>query len=165
MKPLTAKALSPFAVVVLVLLQAGCCRSQNQKTVLDSKDRVVTISASSPPTSNNPHPCEVDFPVTLLRTSKKHTITWNSADTEYWILFDKTSSGFTTPVGSSSIYIRTGGTTGSLHINLVPPPATPPTSSIYFTYAIYNSNPNNVPKPEPCKSSTDERDTGLNVKP
>ena len=150
-------------VIMTALPAGGCCRTPKLNP-LNSKDRVVTISAVNPGNSN---PCEVDFPVTLLKKNKNHTIKWVAEDHDYWIVFDP-NGAFTSPIGSigtHKIKVSPGSPMGPYPIALTPPPSTPPPSSVYFTYWIYDKDPDTVPPSQACKKSSDERDTGLNVKP
>jgi hypothetical protein len=143
-----------FGIIIFIALQAGCNKSAQNPTILaGNPHRVVTISSVSPGSSN---PCEVDFPVTLLRVSKKHTIAWAAEDHDYWILFDKTKGS---PIGTDHIKIAKGGQAGPFPITINP------SSAEYFMYAIYDFDPSTNPRGAPCKLATDDRDTGLNVKP
>jgi hypothetical protein len=166
MKPHLAGPAGLACTVCLAFLQFGCCRDLRNTSLHNSKDRVVTISASSPPTVSNPSPCEVDFPVALLRPGKHNTITWFADDSDYWIVF-VASSGFDNPIGivGKKIKIPKQTSIGPYTVNLVPHPASPPTSSIYFNYAIYNADPDGPTKPVACKDAMEDHDTGLNVKP
>jgi hypothetical protein len=109
----------------------------------------VTISSSSTGVSN---PCEVDFPVALLRISKHHTIAWAAEDHDFWVAFDSGS-----PIGTNSIKVASGTETSSFPVTS--------SSAGYFMYAVYDSDPSSSPRPNPCKLATDDHDTGLNVKP
>jgi hypothetical protein len=145
------KSLGLIGVAVLIAIQIACGKG-GQNIAKDNPHRVVTISAVS---SNGSNPCEVDFPVTLLRTSKHHTIAWIGADHEYWIWFD---NGFPIVNATNPIHVPNGTSTLAYDV-------TAPTET-YFTYAIYDSNPgSNPPSNTACKKSSDDHDTGLNVKP
>jgi hypothetical protein len=157
---------TPFTlpvIFILIALQTGGCQSSN-RNFLDSKDRVVTISAVTPGNSN---PCEVDFPVTLLEMSKNQTIKWFADDSDYWIVFVG-RGGFDNPIGivGKKLKIQKQNSAGPAYkVQLVPAPSTPPTNPIYFKYAIYNADPDGPTKPVACKDADNDRDTGLNVKP
>jgi hypothetical protein len=139
-------------IFIFIALQAGCDKQGSSPNILaGNPHRVVTISSASPGVSN---PCEVDFPVASLRISKKHTIAWAAGDHDYWIVFDP---GKGSPIGTNSVKIANGTQTSSFPINS--------SSAGYFMYAVYDSDPSGNPPPKPCKAATDDRDTGLNVKP
>lgn len=128
----------------------------NANLLAGNPNRVVTISSSGDNVSNPSFPCEVDYPVTFLRTrtDKNHTIKWVAADHDLWVVFDKTTGS---PVGAKSFKIIKGQEAGPF-----PMTSTSPTG--YFLYAIYDSDPNSTPPPTPCLAATADRDTGVIVK-
>ncbi len=141
-------SLNLLGIIVFIAVQAGCAGS-TRNLLAGNPHRVVTISSTSPGVSN---PCEVDFPVTLLRISKKHTIAWAAADHDYWILFDAANGS---PIGTNKIKVAKGTQTNPYN----------PSSAGYFMYAIYDFDPSDNPQGgAPCKLANDDRDTGLNVK-
>jgi hypothetical protein len=141
---------------ILIAVQTGCHResgSDSKSNILaGNPHRVVTISSASPGSSN---PCEVDFPVTQLTKRKNHTIAWAAADHDYWIRFEPSPG----PIGSDKIKVANGTQTGRFTITISP------SSPQYFTYAIYDFDPDTNSQGPPCKKATDDHDTGLNVKP
>jgi hypothetical protein len=151
MKSCHVKALSLIAVII-VAIQTGCHRDAKVVNFAAKKDRVVIIS---PVTAGVSNPCEVDFPVTLLRVSKKHTMAWAAEDYDYWVVFPSGN-----PFGiSNTIAVPKGTQTNPFPI------AINPSSPIYFMYAIYDFDPGAYPDPnKACKRADDDRDTGLNVK-
>lgn len=151
MKKHCIKSVGLFGVVASILILIGCDHRLSPKFFADKKHRVVTISMVSPP---NASACEVDFPVTLLRIRKNDTIAWAADDHDYWIVF---TSGV--PVGGSpTVKVSQGQVTSDMPpLNL--------SSATYFKYAIYSADPGATPPPSPCKTDSDDRDTGLNVKP
>jgi hypothetical protein len=146
--------LSLVGIGILIAVESGCHKRSGPGSLSNllagNPHRVVTISSSSPNVSN---PCEVDFPVTLLKMSKHHTIAWAAQDHDYWIAFDPAKN----PIGSNNIKVAKGNQTDRFDITTNKPD--------YFMYAIYDVDPTNNPHSTPCKSATDDRDTGLNVKP
>lgn len=153
MKP-HIKALRLVGMIILVAAESGC-DSLHRSLVTDHPHRLVTISSA---TSTSSNPCEVDFPVTLLRKSKNHTIAWFAADHDYWIKFDPVN-GTPSPISLPVIKISKGSQTTDYPISISP------TSEIYFMYSVYDVDPTTTPPPAPCKLDTDDHDTGLNVKP
>jgi hypothetical protein len=140
-------------IVFFIALQISCNnQGSNPNRPAGNPHRVVTISSAAIGVSN---PCEVDFPVTLLRISKNHTIAWKAEDHDYWIAFDLNKS----PIGANNIKITNGAKSVDFPITIGP------SSADYFKYAVYDSDPNGNPAPKPCKLATDDHDTGLNVKP
>jgi hypothetical protein len=113
-KPRNVIALGLVAIATLMAIQTGCGRGSISNVVAGNPHRVVTISSVSPGVSN---PCEVDFPVTLLRISKNHTITWAAEDHDYWILFDR---GNGSPIGANKIFVAKGGRTSQFPITISP---------------------------------------------
>jgi hypothetical protein len=97
----------------------------------------------------------VDFPVTLVRYSKKHAITWQSEDNDYWIKFD--SGGSPIDPSNKSIRVPGGGSNGP---NLIPRSA----ALKYYQYAIYLADPDANSQAPVCKKADDDHDTGVNVK-
>jgi hypothetical protein len=139
----------------------GCARTSNPpsepsapKLVDGNPHRVVTIASVTPGTSN---PCEVDYPVTLLRMGKHHTISWKGSDHAYWVQFNSQS-----PIGPTTISVPNGSKTSDYPITVIF--TDPHTTEVYFTYSIYDVDPNTTPTPTPCKKWDDDRDTGVNVK-
>lgn len=160
MKPGHVKALSLAGLAVLGLVQVSCSRGEERaeiiraeaiKSFVTGPNRVVTISYSG----GTAGPCEVDFPVTLLRMSK-HTIAWYALDHDYWVYFDNGS-----PIsGTKTIYVKQ-----STPVAYSPAPLPSGINEQYYTYAIYDFQPPVNPSPSAaCKSSTDDHDTGVNVK-
>ncbi len=152
MKARHVKALSLITVIVAAT-QIGCHRDAKVVNFAAKKDRVVTIS---PVTTGVSNPCEVDFPVTLLRASKKHTMAWAAEDYDYWVVFTNNN-----PFGTyNTIKVPKDSETNPYPITI--DPASLP---IYYTYAIYDFDPGLKPDPnKACKQAADDRDTGLNVK-
>lgn len=172
MKLRYSKTLS--SVAILMAVQVGCSQHKaaggggTHPMVLDhNPHRVVTISGATPPNSN---PCEVDFPVTLLRIGKHHTIAWYASDHDYWIWFNNLSP-LLDPSNPSNphiqkVYVRKG-VQPPFDYQVDIPPQNPSPDDMYSTYAIFDADPG--PNPDPsetsaCKKSSDERDTGLHVK-
>jgi hypothetical protein len=154
MKTRHVKALS-LITVIAAAIQIGCHRDARVVNFAAKKDRVVTIS---PVTTGVSKPCEVDFPVTLLRKSKNHTMSWAAEDFDYWIVFVNGN-----PFGTSDIIKvpKDGQTIPPFPIAIDPDPIV----GNYFKYAIYDFQPGSNPDPKKaCKGADDERDTGLNVK-
>jgi hypothetical protein len=148
----TGLDLAGIFIIILIALQPSCHKEGSNANILaGNPHRVVTISSSSTGVSN---PCEVDFPVTLLRISKQHTIAWAAEDHDFWIAFDPSKR---TPIGTNNIKVASGTQTSAFPITS--------SSAGYFMYAVYDSDPSSNPSAKPCKVATDERDTGLNVKP
>jgi hypothetical protein len=161
MKPHHLNALA--GIVFLIATLVGCSRQGvgggGPSRVLDhNPHRVVTISEATAGSSN---PCEVDFPVTLLRVNKNHTIAWYASDHDYWIWFDNGNPVATGP--NAAIKVTQGSKTIDYGVGAALPSGT---NEMYFTYAIYDVDPGPNPSPSTptCKSSSDERDTGVNVK-
>jgi hypothetical protein len=150
MELLRIKPLCLVGIVILLAVQSGC-DSSHSKFVTAHPNRVVSISSVTPGSSN---PCEVDFPVTLLRKGKHHTIAWAAEDHDYWIKFDSGS-----PIGLTQIKVANGTQAGPYPISISL------TSPIYFMYSIYDVDPTSNPTATACKAAADDRDTGLNVKP
>jgi len=141
--------------VIAAAIQTGCPRGAKVINFTAKKDRVVTIS---PVTKGVSNPCEVDFPVTLLRKSKNHTMSWAAEDYDYWVVI---TTGSPNPFGTVNKI--------KVPMNSVTPvfPVTIDQSylPIYYTYAIYDFDPGDNPdQGKACKRADDERDTGLNVK-
>ena len=141
-------------ILIVIALQPGCHKEGSNANILaGNPHRVVTISSSSTGVSK---PCEVDFPVTLLRINKHHTIAWAAEDHDFWIVFDR---GKVSPIGTNSIKVTKGATSNDFPVTISP------SAADYFMYAVYDSDPSSNPPPTPCKTATDDHDTGLNVKP
>ena len=141
-------------ILIFVALLPGCHKEGSNTNILaGNPHRVVMISSVSTGVSN---PCEVDFPVTLLRIGKRHTIAWAAEDHDFWIVFDKVKGS---PIGANNIKITKGANPNDYPVTI------PPSAADYFMYAVYDSDPNGNPTPKPCKLATDDHDTGLNVKP
>jgi hypothetical protein len=149
-------ALGISSLVILVAVLAGCSRGilgESVESFVRGPHRVVTISYRD----GSSNPCEVDYPVTLLRMSKSHTIAWYADDHDYWVYFD---NGFPIVNGTNPIYVKKGAPPKEYSVAL--PAATP---KMYFTYAVYDSSPGMNPSPNAaCQSATDDHDTGVNVK-
>jgi hypothetical protein len=173
MKLRYSKTLSSVAIFMAV--QVGCSQPNGaggggvHPMVLDhNPHRIVTISESqvTPPVSN---PCEIDFPVTFLRISKHHTIAWYASDHDYWIWFNNLSplvdpNNPSNPIHVQQVYVQKGKKS-DYDYNVDIPPQTPPPNEMYFTYAIFDADPGpNPSETNACKKSSDERDTGVNVK-
>jgi len=156
MKPRHGHALAGIAILIVV--QVGCKQEKpGTHPLLDhNPHRVVTISEVTPPNVSNP--CKVDFPVTLLRINKKHTIGWYASDHDYWVFFD---NGTPIEDGTKLIKVTQGSPPTDYKVAL-------PSSAngMYFTYAIYDADPGPNPSSSsvPCKRSDDDHDTGVNVK-
>ncbi len=119
-------------------------------------NRLITISASPPPDNGK---CEVDFPVAFLRY--KHTVQWASNDNKYWISF--------LTIDSPSGYTAENPLAPPDDPVVVAPLGVSPTYNVkkkvkYYKYAIFDHDPATNNK-NPCKTATDDGDTGLNVKP
>ncbi len=118
------------------------------------KDRLITISASPAPDRGK---CEVDFPVVFLRYNQGHSVQWASSDNKYWISFVSDDG---TPVESplapphNPVVIEAHG--ASRVYNVKPKEG-------YNMYAIFDHDPSTNNK-NPCKTATDDHDTGLNIK-
>ena len=72
--------------IVSWAVQTGCHKDVDFINFRAKAHRGRNDLSASPSASN---PCEVDFPVALLRMSKKHTIAWAAEDHDYWIYFPK----------------------------------------------------------------------------
>jgi hypothetical protein len=146
--------LSLVGIGILIAVESGCDKRSGPGSVSNilagNPHRVVTISSAADSGSN---PCEVDYPVTVLKMSKHHTIAWAAEDHDYWIAFDRVKGS---PIGSNNIKVPKGTQTGRFAIATINPD--------YFIYAIYDVDPTTNPQSTPCKSATDDHDTGLNVK-
>src|SRR5580704_13546437 len=118
--------LKVFALIGVSILIIGC--GAKRHSFVSNPHRLITISI----TPEDPQKCEVDFPVTLVRYSKKHAITWQSEDNDYWIKFD--SGGSPIDPSNKSIRVPGGGSNGP---NLIPRSA----ALKYYQYAIYLADP------------------------
>jgi hypothetical protein len=120
--------------------------------------RCITVSAGS--TAGK---CSVDYPVAVLHYTDR--VQWFSNDNKYSVTF----VNITPPAGSTSL------PSGYNPESPLAPPQEPvyfdssnPSTAFnvkhkskYYYYAVFDQNyPNS-----PCKVSTDDQDTGLNVKP
>ena len=119
------------------------------------KDRLVTISAAS-----ESGKCEVDFPVAVLRYNQGHTVQWASSDNKYWVSFLTIDS----PAG----YTPENPLAPPDEPVVVDPHSQPKTYHVkpktkYYMYAIFDHDPSTNNK-NPCKTATDDHDTGLNIK-
>lgn len=156
MKSQRTIALGISSLVILVAVIAGCSRGilgESVKTFIRGPHRVVTISSRD----GSSNPCEVDYPITLLRMRKSHTIAWYADDHDYWVYFD---NGSPIVQGTNPIYVQRGATPTNYSVTL---PAA--SQKMYFTYAVYDSPPGLNPSPNAaCQSATDDHDTGVNVK-
>jgi hypothetical protein len=121
-------------------------------------NRLVTISASPPPDTGK---CEVNFPVAVLRYNQNHSVQWTSSDNKYWISFltIDAPSGYTpeNPLAppDDPVVIQAHTVSKIYHVK-------PKTK--YYMYAIFDHDPSTNNK-NPCKTATDDHDTGLNIKP
>jgi len=150
---MNVRRLGLVVVFTSILIVGAGCNPKNANILAGNPDRVVTISEVNPGASN---PCEVDFPVAQVTKHKNQTIAWAAADHDYWIQFANNSS----PIGSVNIPVPSPKKTKgySIAITITPP-------SQYFMYAIYDVDPTTSSSAKPCKDASDDRDTGLNVKP
>jgi hypothetical protein len=149
MKLHQVKVFGLVGVSILLSMQIGC--RAKHRLVVSNPDRTVTISVDV----DHAGKCEVDFPVTLVRASKHHSITWGSEDNNYWIKFDSGGS----PIDPSNKSISIPGL-GSNGPNPIPPSAT----IKYYKYAIYLADPDTNSNAPECKAADDDHDTGVNVK-
>ena len=117
----------------------------------DSSTRLVTISASS-----ETGKCGVDYPVVSL--SYSHHIQWKSNDNKYWVSFLKIEP----PPGENPLVPPDDPVIVDLNHPSRSYNVKPKTK--YYMYAIFDHDPTINPN-NPCKAATDDRDTGLNVKP
>jgi hypothetical protein len=117
-------------------------------------NRIVTISASPPPDTGK---CEVDFPVAFLRYNQNHSVQWASNDNKYWISFLTVDPppGYT-PLAPSDDPVIVEPKSLSKMYNVKP-------KTGYYMYAIFDHDPSTNNK-NPCKTATDDHDTGLNIK-
>ena len=146
------------AAIVCTILLSACTgeksSSQNGGQVSQNiggvklgakKDRPVRIVA----VTTAPGVCEVDYPVVVVHAAK-HTLHFISDDqsTPFWV-------NFPNPVSTSPIPVTPDS--GMLSV----------TGQGYYQYEIWDQyNPNVIPPTyHVCKSSTDDHDTGVNVKP
>lgn len=120
-------------------------------------NRLITISDSPPPDTGK---CEVDFPVAVLRYSQHHSVQWASNDNKYWVSFVSidaparyTSENPLVPP-DDPVIIEPHSL--SKRYNVKP-------KMNYYMYAIFDHDPSTNNK-NPCKSATDDHDTGLNIK-
>lgn len=153
MKLLGIRFLGLAGTGALVTFLVGCghfhgSRPTAEQVLKNSHNREVVISPQKPGSSS---PCEVNFPVTLLRTSKKHTIAWVAEDYDYWVKFVAQS-----PIGEITVKVPKDKMAGPFQVPVQP--------DYYFMYAIYDMDPDANPQAKPCKTADDDRDTGLNVK-
>lgn len=145
-----ASYLALTLLVTMVTLLVGCPKNHHHLVGFfkSRPHRVVTISLATP---GDLSVCEVDFPVSLLRMAKRHTIAWAAEDHDYWIVFDASTPN---PLPTTEpIYVQQGTQTANLPIA--------GSTSGYYMYAIYDADPRIS---QPCKTARDDRDTGLNVK-
>ena len=121
----------------------------------NANKRVITISALGP------GKCDVDFPVTVLHYGKGHTVRWASTDNKYWISSiskeSSSGSGPNNPLVPPDDTVVVDPTQGSSEYHVT-------STTNYYMYAIFDHDPT-TNNQNPCKSATDDRDTGLNVKP
>jgi hypothetical protein len=117
-------------------------------------NRLVTISASPPPDTGK---CEVDFPVAFLRYNQNHSVQWASNDNKYWISFLAVDPppGYT-PLAPPDDPVIVEPKSLSKMYNVKP-------KAGYYIYAIFDHDPSTNNK-NPCKTATDDHDTGLNIK-
>jgi hypothetical protein len=120
-------------------------------------NRLITISASPLPDTGK---CEVDFPVAVLRYSQNHSVQWASNDNKYWVSFLTIDSpaGYTpeNPLAppDEPVVIEPHGQSKTYHVK---------PKAKYYMYAIFDHDPQTNNK-NPCKTATDDHDTGLNIK-
>jgi hypothetical protein len=124
--------------------------------------RVITISASPPPDVGK---CEVDFPVAFLRYNLNQSVQWVSSDNKYWISFLTIDS----PPDLPADYKPENPLAPPDDPVIVEPHIQPRTYHVkpktkYYMYAIYDHDPSTNSN-NPCKAATDDKDTGLNIKP
>lgn len=147
--------LTAFGLVgasLLITTQVGCgTQGPSKRPLVSNPHRLVTISVNVDDNSK----CEVDYPVALLRKSKKHDITWGSEDHDYWIKFDSGGSPF--DPSNTAIKVPGNSTAGPYGISST-------AAYNYYKYAIYFANPDGNPQAAVCKTADDDHDTGVNVK-
>jgi hypothetical protein len=143
------KVFGLIGVSILTATQIGC--RAKQPLVVINPDKFVTISVDA----DRPGKCEVDFPVTLVRSSKHNSVTWQSEDNNYWIRFDPTLGSPFDPANKAIAVTPTAPSTR-------PVPTSPNVN--YYKYAIYLADPDTDPHAAVCKTADDDRDTGVNVK-
>lgn len=120
-------------------------------------NRLITISASPPPDTGK---CEVDFPVAVLRYSQHHSVQWASNDNKYWVSFVSIDpTGRYKPEspldhGDEPVIIEPHSLSKRYNVK---------SNANYYMYAIFDHDPSTNNK-NPCKSATDDHDTGLNIK-
>src|ERR1700679_3719610 len=138
-----------YISTVATLVFGGCCRSRIANIIAGNPNRVVTIS---PVTAGDFRTCEVDFPVSLLRIGKHHTIAWAGDSHEYWVVFEN-APGPLAAAPILPIHVPQDASTGPYSL-------AQSNSEKYYKYAIYylepTANPNAI-----CKTADDDRDTGL----
>jgi hypothetical protein len=117
------------------------------------KDRLITISASPAPDTGK---CEVDFPVVFLRYNQGHTVQWASSDNKYWISFHEVP-------GTPESPLDTDEETVMVYLNHPSQNYRVKHKEKYYIYAIFDHDPSTNNK-NPCKTATDDHDTGLNIK-
>jgi hypothetical protein len=143
-------------VIGLVIAFEIGFRLQTPSPPPNPNNRLITISASTPPDIGK---CEVNFPVAVLRYSQNHTVQWASNDNKYWVSFLTIDppAGYTpeNPLASADPVVIEPHSESSPY--KVKPKAK------YYMYAIFDHDPATNNK-NPCKTATDDHDTGLNIK-
>jgi hypothetical protein len=120
-------------------------------------ERLITISASPAPDTGK---CDVDFPVVFLRYNQGHTVQWASNDNKYWISFREIAA----PPGTAESPLDSSEDTVMVDLNQPSQKYHVKHKEKYYLYAIFDHDPATNNK-NPCKTATDDKDTGLNVKP
>jgi len=120
-------------------------------------ERLITISASPAPDTGK---CDVDFPVVFLRYNQGHTVQWASNDNKYWISFREIADA----PGTAESPLDTSEDTVIVDLNQPSQKYHVKHKEKYYLYAIFDHDPATNNK-NPCKTATDDKDTGLNVKP
>jgi hypothetical protein len=121
-------------------------------------NRLITITAS--PEAGK---CGVDFPVAVLHYNQNQSVQWRSNDNKYWISFLTVETPPTPPYVPENplvpqhepVVVEPHGTSRMFHVK---------EKEKYYMYAIFDHDPATNGK-NPCKAATDDRDTGLNIKP
>jgi hypothetical protein len=148
-----------FGLVALIALviafEVG--RRLKMPPVPTPNNRLITISGSPAPDTGK---CEVDFPVAFLRYSR-NSVQWASADNKYWISFIMINAPPNyqpeNPLSPPDEPVVVEPHSMSRIYNVKP-------KAGYYMYAIFDHDPATNSK-NPCKAASDDRDTGLNIKP
>jgi hypothetical protein len=156
-------ALGLVGIVALVIAFEVGLHLQISRPPHNPNKRVITISAAS-----EPGKCDVDFPVAVLHYNQNHSVQWASNDNKYWISFSIIDYSPEYPPPNPPytpenpllpkdelVVIEPHGQSREYHVK---------PKAKYYQYAIFDHDPV-ANHGIPCKYPTDEKDTGLNIKP